>query len=133
MNLHIDKGFFFLYTSIVHASWTSNQWYQESHSYTLAVLRSVFCIQAQSSGILNGLEITSSIPAFKATSTCSLLTFAVTAMTGTCALTTPSLCNSLIFLTQVSPSMTISRCTKSVCVSHAVCISAKRTWHFPVH
>lgn len=50
--------------------------------HTLAVLLSVFLIQAQSSGILNGLEIMSSIPACKAISTCSDLAFAVTAMTG---------------------------------------------------
>jgi hypothetical protein len=49
-----------------------------------AVLRRSFCMQASSSGILNGLLIRSSMPASRAILTCSDLTFAVTAMTGTC-------------------------------------------------
>lgn len=49
---------------------------------TLTVLLSVFLMQAQSSGILKGFEITSSMPAFIAISTCSDLAFAVTAITG---------------------------------------------------
>jgi hypothetical protein len=69
-------------------------------------LPNVFCIQAHNSGILNGFEITSSIPASNATSTCSDLTFAVTAITGTCPRTAPSCWSSRMRRTHVKPFMT---------------------------
>ena len=80
-------------------------------------------ILGTSSGILNGLDTTSSyaavsdhvvrtdpyaltIPASSAVCTCSARAFAVTAMIGTCPVNLPSLSNSLILLVHVNPSMT---------------------------
>lgn len=67
-------------------------------------------ICGSTSGIRNGFVRTRSIPVCIATAICSLLAFAVTAMTGTCARSSPSCCISRIRRTQLNPSITgISR------------------------
>lgn len=63
-------------------------------------------IFGNSSGIRNGLLITSSTPASRVEEICSALAFAVTAITGTCLTKLPSPSNSRIRRVQLSPSMT---------------------------
>jgi hypothetical protein len=116
---------------------------QDQHQIYLAVLLSnKQLIIFISSGMRNGLDIASSMPACLACSICSLLAFALTAMMGTWPINSPSSCNARICRAHVLPSMmgisTSMRTTDSLCGSGIVGVlqyavlrsstSASRPW-----